>query len=119
MKDCSACPILPANRGSARAEIIRLLLTQPEQTVKNITAKTGIKRDTVLKTLARLRKDGIAHISHYTEEAGDITAVWAPGYCVDANPPKWSRIGKKKATEEAKRLAPIPRPKLGAWGVVW
>lgn len=102
-----------------RDKIIALFAERRELTISDMHKATGSTKSACWRVCETLRAERGIHISRYrpTEKAaGNFEAVYCIGVGTDAEKPNHRRAEPK---EDAYEIQPIPRPKLGLWGLVW
>jgi len=104
-----------APRTSLRDKVIALLTAHGECLVSSMSKTTGSTQSAILKVLSSIREHGNAHIVRWEPVSGGHAGVWVPGAGEDA--PKPAQLTQHQIDNHAP--VPIPRPTLGAWGVVW
>ena len=87
-----------------RNKVIEILVREAEVNIATLHRETGAPRASCFRVLQKLIAENKAHITRYDKRH----AIYRVGSGVSAQKPA-----------PPPSITPIPRPKLGAWGLVW
>lgn len=103
---------------SLRERLIALFVERQELTILDMHKATKSTKSACWRVCDNLRRHGNIHIARYQFARNverNYEAVYRVGAGVDAVKPDNRRIEQYTAHQPQ----PVPRPSLGAWGVVW
>lgn len=110
---------LQGNPTPLRDKIIALFAEHQELTINQMRKACNARAASCWRVCDKLSRQGNIHISRYQaveSAAGNFEAIYRIGAGVNAERPTTRRMEPK---EDAYEIQPIPRPKLGLWGLVW